>query len=68
MNYGEQILAARSGARLKQWELASRLGISHHTLVDIENNRLGLDKPTYERFIAAISALREEKQAAPVAA
>lgn len=55
-NYGTDILAERARYRLGQGEVGSRVGVSVQTIIDIENNRIGIDKETHERFLDAIRA------------
>jgi transcriptional regulator with XRE-family HTH domain len=59
-NYGNDILAERSRKRMSQGALSERTGVFVQTIVDIENDRIGVDEATYGRFLAAI---REESNA-----
>lgn len=52
--YGDEIVGERAKRRLNQTEVAERAGIFRSTLIDIENNRIGIDEPTYERIITVI--------------
>lgn len=52
--YGEELLGERAKNRISQTELSNRTGIFVQTIVDIENNRIGIDKETYDRFVSAI--------------
>ena len=57
IEYGSEILAARSRRRITQSALARHIGIFDSTLVDIERGRIGVDDDTYRRFLDAIDAI-----------
>jgi transcriptional regulator with XRE-family HTH domain len=60
--YGTEILVARTRHRLNQSDVAKAAGLYVQTIVDIENNRLGVDEPTYNRLLGAIESLASENQ------
>ena len=57
IQYGSEILAARSRRRITQSALAEQVGIFEGTLVEIERGRIGIDEDTYRRFLDAIDAI-----------
>ena len=60
MNYGEQILIARRRKGLRQNAVAARAGINPATVIDIERERILVQKSTYERLMGVIEALPEQ--------
>lgn len=52
--YGKELLGERSKRRVSQADLSNLTGVFVQTIVDIENDRLGIDEETYDRFIAAL--------------
>ena len=60
INYGEEILAARSRRRIRQDTLAKKAGLLTATLVDIEQGRIGIDEETYNKILKAIDAFESE--------
>ena len=64
MNYGQEILGERAKNRINQVELSEAVGISRPTLVDIENDRIGIDEPTYNRIIDCINEIAAKSTAA----
>jgi ribosome-binding protein aMBF1 (putative translation factor) len=61
LEYGSNILAERNRRRINQSELASRLGWKTHTIVDIEQMRVGIDDDTYNRVMATLNEIEAEK-------
>ena len=65
---GRDIRAARKAAGVTQEELVDRMniavgGFSVGALIAIENERIGVSEASAEQFIAAIDAIRAEKEA-----
>lgn len=54
MSQGDAVRLARLRARLSQGELASRVGVSVHTVSDVEHGRIRLAAETYRRWLEAV--------------
>ncbi len=57
MDYGAEIRAERARRRVTQPELAERLGISRHTIVDIEAGRLQISADQFHRILRALNEM-----------
>jgi len=70
LEYGSQLRASRNGRRIKinQGVLAARMDWDVHTLVDIENRKLGIDDETYRQALMALDEIESESRAAETAA
>lgn len=54
MTYGERILLERRRRKLRQPELAARLGLNPQTIVDIERGRLEITEGQFHRIMAVL--------------
>jgi len=55
---GADVLIARRRARVKQRELATRMGTREPMLVEIENERVELSQAEYQRMLAMIEEIK----------
>jgi len=60
--FGQRILSERWKWRINQSELCEKMGIGKGTLVDIEHLKIGIDDPTFKRFMQVINEIIEEKR------
>ena len=51
----KDIRLARVDAGINQKELAHALQCNRETIIDIERRRIGIDQPTYDRIVEAIT-------------
>jgi len=55
LKYGTEILGERKKRKIRQDKLTRLIGIHRATLVDIENNKIGVDDETYQKIVTAIN-------------
>ena len=56
MNYGLELKLERVRRGLTQMEACKRMGLTIHSLIDIERGRVTLSKPDFDRFVLELDS------------